>query len=783
MRAAEFAGQNGQDQMSLEHLLWSLAQDPDASKALAGVGTDLNQLKTELSNYIKNDMGPTTGISPVTPVGGPQKIGASPEVQRVLQRAVIQSQTGTGNGPMITGSGVPARKMEANGSDVLLSMFSEQEHNAMYFLYGQNVSRLDVVNYLANGETKKGEPHLTGDGKEIAQGGPALQQYCKNLNQKAVDGKVDKLIGRDKEVKRTVQVLCRRNKNNPLYVGDPGVGKTAIAEGLAKRIVDGDVPEKLKGSTIFALDMAALLAGTKYRGDFEERLKQVLEEFEKVDDAILFIDEIHTVVGAGSTGGSMDASNIIKPALASGELRCIGATTYSEYRKHFEKDAALKRRFQKVDINEPTLEEALDIVKGVKEYFEEHHGVTYTDEALESAVRLADKYINERKLPDSALDVIDEAASLQHVKEDADENMEVTISDIEEVVAEIAHIPPANVSDDVKQSISNLEERLKSKVFDQDQAIDELGEAYRISRAGLDDPEKPVGSFLFVGPTGVGKTEVTKQFSLELGVPMKRFDMSEYMEKHTVARLIGAPPGYVGYDEAGQLTNYVDQHPHCVILLDEIEKAHPDVFNSLLQVMDHGKLTDGKGKTVDFRNVVLVMTTNAGQKAAVQQKVGVVKQSDRSADYEDAVKKTFSPEFRNRLDGVITFGKLTPDTIKLVANKFISELGERLKDRNVTLQVTDGVKTKLAEEGFDELMGARPMQRVINDKLKKRLAHEILDDDGHLQKGGIAKISLGKNGELKFTFKSAAAGKSKDEPSSGPDADNKKAKKSPQPVI
>jgi ATP-dependent Clp protease ATP-binding subunit ClpA len=780
-RAADIAIQNRELTLRLEHLLHALTKDPDASRALNACNVNLEELRTQIQDFLNDSRGSTRQI-PVNgriPPEGPNSVRAHPEVQRVLQRAVMQ----------VKGAG----RDTANGADVLVSLFSERNSPAVYLLFDHNISRIDIVDYVNTGKEKPSHEGQAGNDNmpaavDIEKGGPALQQYCRNLNQRAADGKIDGLIGRENEVKRTVRVLCRRNKNNPLYVGDPGVGKTAIAEGLAKRIVEGDVPEKLKGATIFSLDMGALVAGTRYRGDFEERLKQVMDEIKKIEGAILFIDEAHTVLGAGATsGGSMDASNLLKPALQSGELKCIGATTYTEYRKHFEKDKAFMRRFQKIDIQEPTYEEALEIVRGVKKYFEEHHNVKFTDEALETAVKLADKYINDRKLPDSAIDIMDEAASLKHVKPEEEQTERVGVEDVIAVVAEIARMP--NLHSDDRVVIRTLDENLKATVYDQDPAIEAVVSAVRRAKAGLDDPEKPIGSYLFVGPTGVGKTEVAKRLAESLGVELKRFDMSEYMEKHAASRLFGAPPGYVGYDEAGQLTNAVDQQPHCVVLLDEIEKAHPDIFNSLLQIMDHGKMTDGKGKTVDFRNVVLIMTSNAGARQAEVKSVGLPIGGGESnnqsvkANFDAAVKQAFSPEFRNRLDAIVPFGKLSQATIHKVANKFLRELEAKLEDRGVSLEVSKEAKEYLVNKGYDETMGARPMARAIQNELTDRLADEILNEGGKLENGGHAKISLNKKTEtLRFSFSKAAKLKTDGESVSKEAGEKKEAKnKGPKP--
>jgi ATP-dependent Clp protease ATP-binding subunit ClpA len=654
----------------------------------------------------------------------------------VLQRAAIHVQS--------------SGREEVTGANVLVAMFSERESHAVYFLQEQEMTRLDAVNYISHGIAKvagRSEARNV-DGadddqqgeKVVRKGHEALDAYCIDLNQKAEDGKIDPLIGRDHEVERTIQVLCRRTKNNPLYVGDPGVGKTALAEGLARRIVTGDVPHVLSDAQIFSLDMGALLAGTRYRGDFEERVKAVLQELEQQDHAILFIDEIHTVIGAGATsGGAMDASNLLKPALQSGTLRCIGSTTYKEYRNHFEKDRALVRRFQKIDVTEPTVEDAVKILRGLKPHYEKHHRVKFTNEAIRSAVELSAKYISDRKLPDKAIDVIDEVGAAQMLLPDSKRRKTVGVKEVENIVAKIARIPPKSVSKDDKAALQNLERDLKTMVFGQDQAIEALSSAIKLSRAGLREPEKPIGNYLFSGPTGVGKTEVAKQLSRSLGIQLTRFDMSEYMERHSVSRLIGAPPGYVGFDQGGLLTDAIDQHPHCVLLLDEIEKAHPDLFNVLLQVMDYGRMTDHNGKSVDFRNVILIMTTNAGAAEMAKPAMGFVNEA-RGGDSEEAINRLFTPEFRNRLDAVIPFRNLDQDIITRVVDKFVMELEAQLADRNVTIELTDESRQWLADNGYDMLYGARPLGRVIQDHIKKPLAEELLF--GKLAKGGVVRVSI-----------------------------------------
>jgi ATP-dependent Clp protease ATP-binding subunit ClpA len=629
------------------------------------------------------------------------------------------------------------------------------------------MTRFDAVNYISHGiakvpgqaeaRTVHGANDDTQEENVIKKGREALDAYCINLNNKAINGKIDPLIGRESEVERTIQVLCRRSKNNPLYVGDPGVGKTAIAEGLARRITEGDVPEVLKNATIYALDMGSLLAGTRYRGDFEERIKAVLTELQAIEGSVLFIDEIHTVIGAGATsGGAMDASNLLKPSLSSGSLRCIGSTTYKEYRNHFEKDRALVRRFQKIDVNEPNIEDAIRILKGLKPYYEEHHKVTYSEEAIRAAVELSARYIGDRKLPDKAIDVIDEAGAAQMLLTEEKRKKVIGLSDIEATVSKIARIPPKTISKDDKEALANLERDLRTLVFGQDQAIEALTSAIKLSRAGLREPEKPIGSYLFSGPTGVGKTEVARQLAKSLGVELTRFDMSEYMERHSVSRLIGAPPGYVGFDQGGMLTDKIDQHPHSVVLLDEIEKAHPDLFNILLQVMDYGKITDNNGKTVDCRNIILIMTTNAGAADMAKATMGF-ERTVREGDDEEAINRTFTPEFRNRLDAVIPFKALSPATIGRVVDKFIMQLEAQLGDRGVTIELTSEARQWLGKKGYDPAMGARPLGRVIQEHVKKPLAEELLF--GRLTKGGAVKIGV-KAEKLVFEYPPAKPGKS-----------------------
>ncbi|MGM0423011.1 MAG: ATP-dependent Clp protease ATP-binding subunit ClpA [Pseudomonadota bacterium] len=730
---------------TLEHLLIALTEDIDAMAVMRACGVDIDLLRDELLNYIDNELANLIHAEF-------DEAKPTSSFQRVLQRAAIHVQS--------------SGREEVTGANVLVALFSERESHAVYFLQEQDMTRFDAVNYISHGIAKVpgiSEPHPVHgiedpgeDDPEIKQGKDAINAYCVNLNNRARAGRIDPLIGRANEVDRTIQVLCRRSKNNPLYVGDPGVGKTAIAEGLARRITEGDVPEILKETTIFALDMGALLAGTRYRGDFEERLKAVLKELEAIPDSVLFIDEIHTVIGAGATsGGSMDASNLLKPALAKGELRCIGSTTYKEYRNHFEKDRALVRRFQKIDVHEPSLEDAVKILEGLKTYYEEHHRVKYTPDALRAAVELSAKYIGDRKLPDKAIDVIDEAGSAQNLVAEDKRKKTIGLKDVESIVAKIARIPPKTISKDDATVLKNLERDLKTMVFGQNRAIQELSSAIKLARAGLRDAEKPIGCYLFSGPTGVGKTEVARQLSITLGVDLKRFDMSEYMERHAVSRLIGAPPGYVGYDQGGLMTDAVDQNPHCILLLDEIEKAHPDVFNILLQVMDHGKLTDNNGKSVDFRNVILIMTTNAGAAELAKAPVGF-EQNQRQDEDTEAINRLFSPEFRNRLDAIVPFESLPEDVIAQVVDKFVMQLEAQLEDRGVTIQLSDKARAWLGKKGYDPAMGARPLSRVIQEKVKKPLAEELLF--GKLTKGGMVRIEL-KDDELYFQYPKSSPGK------------------------
>ncbi len=721
--------------ITVEHLLTALLDNSTAARVLRACGGNIEELRRNLSTFLDENV-PT--LHPNSKIDTQPTIG----FQRVIQRAVLHVQ------------GV--NKREVTGANVLVAIFGEKESHAVYFLHKQNISRFDVVNYISHGISKvpgEGQSELPAP-EEGEEGGTAterspLDAFTVNLNEQARLGKIDPLIGREQEVERTVQVLCRRRKNNPLFVGEAGVGKTAIAEGLAKKIVDGEVPEVIAHSTIYALDMGGLLAGTKYRGDFEKRLKAVLHHLKKQDNAILFIDEIHTIIGAGAaSGGAMDASNLLKPVLGSSDFRCIGSTTYQEYRNIFEKDRALSRRFQKIDVTEPSVEETVEILRGLKRHFEEHHNIRYTQQALRSAVELSNRYINDRHLPDKAIDVIDEAGAGQQLLAPSRRKKTIGVHDIETIVAKMARIPPKSVSTSDRNALLTLERDLKMVVFGQDEAIGALATSIKLSRSGLGQPEKPIGSYLFSGPTGVGKTEVTRQLAHVLGVELIRFDMSEYMERHTVSRLIGAPPGYVGFDQGGLLTEAITKHPHSVLLLDEIEKAHPDVFNLLLQVMDHGTLTDNNGRKADFRNVIMVMTTNAGADRMSRASIGFTRQ-DHSGDDAEEIKKIFSPEFRNRLDAVIHFRPLDDQTIAHVVNKFILELEGQLEDKNVTIELDESVRKWLAKHGHDDAMGARPMARLIQEKIKKPLANELLF--GKLADGGHISVSE-KDGELVFQF-------------------------------
>ncbi|MCX7357295.1 MAG: ATP-dependent Clp protease ATP-binding subunit ClpA [Alphaproteobacteria bacterium] len=730
-RALSLATDHSHEYVTLEHLLLSLVDDDDASGVMHACKVDLDKLRQNLEAYLENELDalrvqnreheeprPTAGF------------------QRVLQRAMLHVDSSGGR--------------EVTGANVLVALFSERESHAAYFLQEQDMTRYDAVNFIAHGMPKRAgaaQPRPVRGAQEgedgervVKQGSEALAAYCVNLNKKAKEGKIDPLIGREAEVLRAIQILCRRQKNNPLLVGDPGVGKTAIAEGLARKINEKQVPEILEDATIFSLDMGSLLAGTRYRGDFEERLKSVMKELENHPKAILFIDEIHTVIGAGATsGGAMDASNLLKPALQSGQLRCMGSTTYKEYRQHFEKDRALARRFQKIDVAEPSIPDTIKILMGLKPYFEEYHKVKYSDEAIKTAVELSARHIGDRKLPDKAIDVIDESGASMMLLAPKDRKQVIDVTEVEEVVSRMARIPPKSVSKNDSEMLASLPDDLKRVVFGQNDAIDQLAAAIKMARAGLREPQKPIGSYLFAGPTGVGKTEVARSLANIMGIELLRFDMSEYMEQHTVSRLIGAPPGYVGYDQGGLLTDGVDQHPHCVLLLDEIEKAHPQLFNILLQVMDHGTLTDSNGKKVDFRNVILIMTTNAGASDAAKQGIGFgAGKRDHMNDEE--IKRLFTPEFRNRLDATIHFSGLPPEVVRNVVQKFIIQLEGQLAERNVQIEITDKAADWLAKRGYDESFGARPLARIINEYVKKPMADELLF--GKLKDGGIVKIDI-----------------------------------------
>ncbi len=747
-RALAFANERRHEYATLEHLLLSLVDDQDAAAVMRACNVDVEILRRNLIEYVDTELdnlvGETTEDS--KPTAG---------FQRVIQRAVIH----------VTSSG----REEVTGANVLVAIFAERESHAAFFLQEQDMTRYDAVNYISHGIAKRpglsearparGADDDTTSSTEESGGGAkkkadALDAYCVNLNKKAREGRIDPLIGRDAEINRTIQILCRRTKNNPLFVGDPGVGKTAIAEGLALRIVRDEVPEVLQDATVFALDMGSLLAGTRYRGDFEERLKQVVKELEATPGAILFIDEIHTVIGAGATsGGAMDASNLLKPALASGTLRCVGSTTYKEFRQHFEKDRALVRRFQKIDVAEPSVEDTVEILKGLKPYYESFHQVRYTNEAIKAAVELSFRYINDRKLPDKAIDVIDETGASQMILPENKRRKTIGVKEIETTIATMARIPPKSVSKDDAEVLRSLTTNLKRVVYGQDAAIEALSSTIKLARAGLRDPEKPIGCYLFSGPTGVGKTEVARQLSSLLGVKLLRFDMSEYMERHTVSRLIGAPPGYVGFDQGGLLTDGIDQSPHCVLLLDEIEKAHPDLFNILLQVMDHGKLTDHNGKQVDFRNVILIMTTNAGASDLAKEPIGFGR-AKRSGEDSDAINRLFAPEFRNRLDSIIAFGNLPIEVVRQVVEKFVLQLEAQLADRNITIELSDEARDWLADKGYDPSMGARPLARLIQETIKTPLAEEVLF--GKLKGGGAVRVIVetpeGGSPKLGFTF-------------------------------
>ncbi|MES2442905.1 MAG: ATP-dependent Clp protease ATP-binding subunit ClpA [Pseudomonadota bacterium] len=743
-KALEAASSRRHEYATLEHLLLALVDDEHASKVMSACGVDLGELGNTVAHYLDTELEAlkVEAATDPSPTSG---------FQRVVQRAILHVQS--------------SGRDEVTGANVLVALFSERESYAVYFLQQQDMSRLDAVSFISHGVGKGSTPAESSTPKgadeekapkpegKSGKGESALKQFCVDLNEKAKNGRIDPLIGRGPEVDRTVQILCRRSKNNPLYVGDPGVGKTAIAEGLARKIVEGNVPEVLLPAVIYSLDMGALLAGTRYRGDFEERLKQVVNELEKLPHAVLFIDEIHTVIGAGATsGGAMDASNLLKPALSGGTIRCIGSTTYKEFRNHFEKDRALLRRFQKIDVNEPTVEDTIKILTGLRSAFEDHHHVKYTPDAIKSAVELSARYINDRKLPDKAIDVIDEVGAMQMLVPPSKRKKVITTKEIEQVIATMARIPPKSVSTDDTRVLANLDTDLKRVVFGQDKAIEVLSSAIKLSRAGLRDPDKPIGNYLFSGPTGVGKTEVAKQLAEIMGIPLQRFDMSEYMERHSVSRLIGAPPGYVGYDQGGLLTDAVDQQPHSVLLLDEIEKAHPDLFNILLQVMDNGKLTDHHGKTVDFRNTILIMTTNAGASDMARESIGFG-DSSREDVQEEAVKKLFTPEFRNRLDAIVPFDYLPTTIVARVVEKFILQLELQLADRHVHIQLDDAAKEWLTSRGYDKLYGARPMGRLIQEKIKQPLAEELLF--GKLVHGGEVAVKL-KDNALAFEIVPAA---------------------------
>ncbi|SDG79077.1 ATP-dependent Clp protease ATP-binding subunit ClpA [Pelagibacterium luteolum] len=771
-QAMNLARERSHEFATLEHLLLALTEDRDTISVLNGCDVDIEALRTDLEEFIDEELD-----SLIVPNG--QDARPTAAFQRVIQRAVIHVQS--------------SGREEVTGANVLVAIFAERESHAAYFLEQQDMTRLDAVNFISHGIAKSGRnadrpirgaeeggPGFEGEqergGNSAPQQSSALADFCINLNDKAKAGKIDPLIGRASELERTIQVLCRRSKNNPLYVGDPGVGKTAIAEGLARRIVEGDVPEVLHDSVIYALDMGSLLAGTRYRGDFEERLKAIMKELEKKENVILFIDEIHTVIGAGATsGGALDASNLLKPALASGAIRCIGSTTYKEYRQFFEKDRALVRRFQKIDVNEPTIPDAIEIMKGLRPYYEGYHKLKYTDDAIKAAVELSARYINDRKLPDKAIDVVDETGARQMLVTEDKRKKTIDVEDIEATIATIARIPPKSVSKSDTELLGSLETNLKRVVFGQDKAIEALSSAIKLARAGLREPEKPIGSYLFTGPTGVGKTEVAKQLADTLGVELLRFDMSEYMERHTVSRLIGAPPGYVGFDQGGLMTDGIDQHPHSVLLLDEIEKAHPDLFNILLQVMDHGKLTDHSGKQVDFRNVILIMTSNVGASELAKSPIGFGRVRQEGDD-EEAINRMFTPEFRNRLDAIISFAPLPPSTVNRVVEKFILQLEGQLAERGITIELTPEAAAWLAERGYDEKMGARPLGRVIQEYVKKPLAEEVLF--GLLQKGGSVKVTVvGEGSEARLELVSVPPRPARPKAITGPKGGKKPTKK------
>jgi len=738
------ARQQRHEFITVEHLLLALLDNPSAAEVLRACAANVDDLRKNLTSFIKEN-------TPVVP--GTEEIDTQPTLgfQRVIQRAIMHVQS-TSNG-----------KKEVTGANVLVAIFGEKDSHAVYYLHQQGITRLDVVNYISHGITKNPQPKETPkeEAQESEQEGAnaqqsALDQFTQNLNSAAREGRIDPLIGREHEVERVIQVLCRRRKNNPLLVGEAGVGKTAIAEGLAWRITQSEVPEVLSDATVYSLDMGALLAGTKYRGDFEQRLKTVLKQLKAAQHAILFIDEIHTLIGAGSaSGGTLDASNLLKPALSSGTLKCIGATTYNEYRGIFEKDHALSRRFQKIDVNEPSVEQTVQILRGLKSRFEEHHGVKYSSSALSAAAELSAKFINDRHLPDKAIDVIDEAGAAQRILPKSKQKKVIGKNEIEDIVAKIARIPPASVSSDDRSKLQTLDRDLKATVFGQDPAIDALSAAIKMSRSGLGKPDKPIGAFLFSGPTGVGKTEVAKQLAFIMGIELIRFDMSEYMERHAVSRLIGAPPGYVGFDQGGLLTEAISKKPHAVLLLDEIEKAHPDIFNILLQVMDHGTLTDNNGRKADFRNVILIMTTNAGAADLQRRSIGF-SDTRQAGDEMVEIKRMFTPEFRNRLDAIISFKALDEEIILRVVDKFLIQLEEQLHEKKVEAIFTDALRKMLSKRGFDPLMGARPMQRLIQDTIRKALADELLF--GRLVGGGRVTVDLDENGEVYLSFSETPGG-------------------------
>jgi ATP-dependent Clp protease ATP-binding subunit ClpA len=739
------ARQQRHEFITVEHLLLALLDNPSAAEVLRACAANIDDLRKNLTQFIKDN-------TPVVP--GAEEIDTQPTLgfQRVIQRAIMHVQS-TSNG-----------KKEVTGANVLVAIFGEKDSHAVYYLHQQGITRLDVVNFISHGITKSSaqketpkpeepsEENSEGQAKE-QQG--ALEQFTQNLNQSAKEGKIDPLIGREHEVERVIQVLCRRRKNNPLLVGEAGVGKTAIAEGLAWRITEGSVPDVLADAVVYSLDMGSLLAGTKYRGDFEQRLKAVLKQLKANPNAVLFIDEIHTLIGAGSaSGGTLDASNLLKPALSSGQMKCIGATTFNEYRGIFEKDHALSRRFQKIDVNEPTVEQTVQILRGLKTRFEEHHGIKYSSSALTAAAELSAKYINDRHLPDKAIDVIDEAGAAQRILPKSKQKKVIGKNEIEEIVSKIARIPPASVSSDDRSKLQYLDRDLRNVVFGQGPAIEALAAAIKMARSGLGRPEKPIGAFLFSGPTGVGKTEVAKQLAFILGIELQRFDMSEYMERHAVSRLIGAPPGYVGFDQGGLLTEAVTKKPHCVLLLDEIEKAHPDIFNILLQVMDHGTLTDNNGRKADFRNVIVIMTTNAGAADLQRRSIGF-NDSKQAGDELQEIKRLFTPEFRNRLDSIISFKPLDEEVIMRVVDKFLMQLEEQLHEKKVDVTFSDGLRKMLASKGFDPLMGARPMQRLIQETIRKALADELLF--GKLTSGGKVTVELDDKGEVLLKFEDQVA--------------------------